>query len=111
MFGAPPIEDARLLAAVVEAKGGPWYFKLLGPADTVGDWKKEFVKLPVGTVVMLRCPALSVELSARKTVLKLSRTKMSTPVTGVVVSSVGGLHLGEARIVAPWLEEWWIIRG
>lgn len=44
-FGAPAIEDARLLAAVVEAPGGPWYFKLLGPADTVGDWRKEFVKL------------------------------------------------------------------
>ena len=44
-FGAPPIDDARMLAAVVEAEGGPWYFKLIGPADTVGDWRKEYVKL------------------------------------------------------------------
>jgi hypothetical protein len=40
-----PQENARMLAAVIEAPGGPWYFKLVGPADTVGDWREEYVKL------------------------------------------------------------------
>lgn len=44
-FGGAPIEDARMLAAVVEASSGPWYFKLVGPADTVGDWREEMVKM------------------------------------------------------------------
>ena len=42
---AGPMENARMLAAVVEAPDGPWYFKLVGPADTVGDWREEFIKL------------------------------------------------------------------
>lgn len=42
---AGPLPDARMLAAVVEAPDGPWYFKITGPAESVGDWKDEFVKL------------------------------------------------------------------
>lgn len=40
-----PIEKARMLAAIVETEDGPWYFKFVGPADTVGDWREEFVAL------------------------------------------------------------------
>ncbi|HXG60403.1 MAG TPA: hypothetical protein VNO22_03430 [Planctomycetota bacterium] len=47
-FAPEPIEKARMLAAVVEASDGPWYFKLVGPADTVGDWRDEFVALLKG---------------------------------------------------------------
>lgn len=39
------MQNARMLAAVVEAPDGPWYFKMVGPADTVGDWREEFIKL------------------------------------------------------------------
>ena len=40
-----PIENARMLAAVVETADGPWFFKIVGPADTVGDWREETVKM------------------------------------------------------------------
>jgi hypothetical protein len=40
-----PLPDARMLAAVVETEAGPWYFKLTGPAETVGDWRDEFVAM------------------------------------------------------------------
>ena len=43
-----PQENSRLLAAVVENEDGPWYFKLVGPADTVGPWRDEFVKMLKG---------------------------------------------------------------
>jgi hypothetical protein len=43
-----PQENQRLLAAVVENADGPWYFKLVGPADTVGPWKDEFVTMLKG---------------------------------------------------------------
>lgn len=46
--GKGPQPDSRLLAAVVEAQGGPWYFKLVGPAATVGDWRGEFVEMLKG---------------------------------------------------------------
>ena len=44
-FTQTTIENARMLGAVVETADGPWFFKLVGPADTVGDWKDEVVKL------------------------------------------------------------------
>lgn len=47
-FEPQPIENARMLAAVVEASDGPWYFKFVGPADTVGDWREEFVAVLKG---------------------------------------------------------------
>jgi len=40
-----PQENSRLLAAVVENADGPWYFKLVGPAETVGPWREEFIKM------------------------------------------------------------------
>ena len=40
-----PIGDARMLAAIVEAPDGQWFFKLVGPSRTVGDWRNEFVSL------------------------------------------------------------------
>ncbi len=43
-----PISNARMLAAVVEASDGPWYFKLVGPGATVGDWRDEFLALLKG---------------------------------------------------------------
>lgn len=43
-----PIENARLLAAVVEAGDRTWYFKLVGPADTVDGWKDAFVSMLKG---------------------------------------------------------------
>jgi len=45
---AGAMENSRLLAAVVEAADGPWYFKLVGPADTVGPWKEDFVAMVKG---------------------------------------------------------------
>jgi hypothetical protein len=45
---AGPQENCRLLAAVVEAADGPWYFKIVGPADTVGPWREEFVTMLKG---------------------------------------------------------------
>jgi len=32
----------RMLAAVAETKGGPWFFKLTGPAKTIAKWEKSF---------------------------------------------------------------------
>jgi hypothetical protein len=43
--GGDPIEDARMLAAIVDHPEGPWYFKLVGHAQTVGDWRDEFIAL------------------------------------------------------------------
>jgi len=40
-----PQENQRLLAAVVENADGPWYFKLVGPAETVGPWRDDFIKM------------------------------------------------------------------
>lgn len=46
--GSGAIPNARLLIAVVEAPDGPWYFKLVGPVETVSDWRDEFVALLKG---------------------------------------------------------------
>ncbi len=40
-----PVEGARMLAAVVETEQGPWYFKVVGQAETVSDWREEFVAM------------------------------------------------------------------
>ncbi|MFB3906279.1 MAG: hypothetical protein ACE15E_22780 [Acidobacteriota bacterium] len=43
MAGASgPKPDYRMLAAIVETSGGPWFFKLTGPKQTVGKWKSSF---------------------------------------------------------------------
>jgi hypothetical protein len=44
-FGGDVVEEARMIAAMVETDDGPWFFKLVGPAGTVGGWKEEMVKL------------------------------------------------------------------
>ena len=44
-FGGQPIHNARMFAAVVETEDGPWYFKVTGPAATIGDWREEFISL------------------------------------------------------------------
>jgi len=44
--GGKPIEgDARLLAAIVEAPGGSWFFKAVGPKKTIGENEPAFRKL------------------------------------------------------------------
>ncbi|HUR38321.1 MAG TPA: hypothetical protein VM222_02455 [Planctomycetota bacterium] len=43
-----PQEKSRMMAAVVEAADGPWYFKLVGPEETVGAWREEFVTMLKG---------------------------------------------------------------
>jgi hypothetical protein len=42
---AKPVEHARMLGAIVEASDGPWYFKLVGPLETVSGWRDEFVAM------------------------------------------------------------------
>jgi hypothetical protein len=48
MPGAPPqapIDDARLLALIVEGTGDPYYFKLLGPTPVIDRWETAWVDL------------------------------------------------------------------
>jgi hypothetical protein len=44
MGGAPggPKPDWRMLAAVIEGEGGPWFFRATGPEKTIADAKPEF---------------------------------------------------------------------
>jgi hypothetical protein len=42
MSAVKPKPDFRMLAAVVETSSGPWFFKLTGPAKTVGKWEASF---------------------------------------------------------------------
>jgi len=37
-----PKPDYRMLAAIVETPGGPWFFKLTGPKKTVEKWRGSF---------------------------------------------------------------------
>jgi len=39
---AKPEEGQRMLAAVVEGEGGPWFLRLIGPAETVAAAKPAF---------------------------------------------------------------------
>jgi hypothetical protein len=39
------IEKGRLIGAVVEGPGGPWYFKLTGPDATVTAQKEAFLAM------------------------------------------------------------------
>jgi hypothetical protein len=43
--GDDPVEHARMLAGYIETDDGPWIFKLVGPLETVGDWREEFIAL------------------------------------------------------------------
>ena len=42
---ASPNRDYRLLAAVAEGSGGPWFFKLTGPRNTIDKWGASFYSL------------------------------------------------------------------
>lgn len=42
MAPAAPKADFRMLAAVAETSGGPWFFKLTGPVKTVAKWEASF---------------------------------------------------------------------
>ena len=44
-LGGQPVAGARMLAAIVEHADGDWIFKLIGPAETVGGWREEFIAL------------------------------------------------------------------
>ena len=37
-----PLADRRLLGAVIETGGDPWFVRLIGPATTVGQWESSF---------------------------------------------------------------------
>jgi len=37
-----PMNDYRMLGAVIETGSEPWFLKLTGPADTVGKWEESF---------------------------------------------------------------------
>jgi hypothetical protein len=43
--GGAPRPGSRLLAAIVEGKGGPWFFKAVGPSATIVAAKPGFVAL------------------------------------------------------------------
>jgi hypothetical protein len=45
MGGVPPAPNRRMLAAVVEGKGGPWFWKAIGPAATIDAAKPGFDEL------------------------------------------------------------------
>ncbi len=40
-----PVPDSRLLGAVIEGPGGPWFFKVTGPEATVAAARDEFVQM------------------------------------------------------------------
>ena len=42
---AKPLEDAQLLAAIVSGSGDPYFFKLSGPAKTVGVWSDQWAAM------------------------------------------------------------------
>lgn len=44
-YNGKPTPGARMIAAIVGTPHGPWYFKLVGSAQVVRDWKDEFVKM------------------------------------------------------------------
>ena len=44
-FGGTPIENARMLGAIVATDSGLWFFKIVGSAETVGGWREEMIKM------------------------------------------------------------------
>jgi hypothetical protein len=40
-----PIPGSRLLGAVIEGPGGPWFFKVTGPQETVAAARDEFIRM------------------------------------------------------------------
>jgi hypothetical protein len=45
MGPATPQENQRLLAAVLEGPGGPWFFKLIGPDKTIAPARGTFLEM------------------------------------------------------------------
>jgi hypothetical protein len=45
MGPSTPQPDSRLLGAVVEGPGGPWFFKATGPEATLGSQREPFLKM------------------------------------------------------------------
>jgi hypothetical protein len=43
MGPSTPMPDARLLGAVVEGPGGPWFFKVTGPDSTLAPQRDAFL--------------------------------------------------------------------
>lgn len=48
MGPSTPMPDARLLGAVVEGPGGPWFFKVTGPDSTVAPQRDAFLAMLKG---------------------------------------------------------------
>ncbi len=44
-FEPEPVPNARMLLAVVEADPSPWFFKVVGPVESVSGWRDEFVAM------------------------------------------------------------------
>ena len=44
-FEPEPVMGARMLVAVVETSEQPWFFKVVGPQETVGGWRDDFVTM------------------------------------------------------------------
>jgi hypothetical protein len=42
---ATPQPDSRLLGAVIEGAGGPWFFKVTGPQQTVSEQREAFLQM------------------------------------------------------------------
>ncbi len=42
MAAEEPKPDFRMLAAIAETTGGPWFFKLTGPKNTIAKWEESF---------------------------------------------------------------------
>ena len=40
-----PQPNSRLLGAVIEGDGGPWFFKATGPSDTLGEARDDFLAM------------------------------------------------------------------
>lgn len=47
-FEPEPIPNARMLLGLVEPGDQPWFFKIVGPIETVGGWRDEFVTMLKG---------------------------------------------------------------
>ncbi len=44
-FDPEPVPHARMLVAVVEVEEQPWFFKVVGPLETVSGWRDEFAAM------------------------------------------------------------------
>lgn len=44
-FDPEPVTGARMLVAIVETPDAPWFFKMVGPQETVGGWRDDFVAM------------------------------------------------------------------